>query len=201
MNRKYGNAQTIGRNFHQNTYFLVRQDKDRLLAVMADGTIDSVNGAYAALLACETVAKGFTWPEDTVGELDVLFHKTAGLLRERLYKGRQPRVSLLAACFQKGSVCYRRAGDVGMAAFDGKGLKLLEGEEGSLGLEREKILIATRGLWQALSEIELERLLAGKGHPYTVAQRLIEEVNLKNLREQKSAAVLLVYGRQHGGLL
>ena len=47
MSRRYGNAQTIGDNVTQNTYFMTKQMGDGFLAVLADGTIDSVTGAYA----------------------------------------------------------------------------------------------------------------------------------------------------------
>ena len=84
MNRRYGNAQTIGSNVTQNTYFLMKQIGDGLLSVLADGTIDSVTGAYAAILTCETIAKGIVSLEDLDSQLERQFSHAAALLNERM---------------------------------------------------------------------------------------------------------------------
>lgn len=192
MSRKYGNAQTIGSNVNQNTYFIIKQENGGLLAVVADGTIDSVNGAYGAILACETVVKGFVWEENPAKQLDECFKRAAEILRERLYKGKQARVSLLAVCFLGSRMVYRRAGDLTAAVYDGKELEFLKEESGICEAGRGKILIASRGLWQALNEVEVQRTLSVHAHPYKLAQQLIEEVNRKNLREQMCTAAVIV---------
>ena len=87
MSRRYGNAQTIGSLVHQNTYFMTKQVGEGFLAVLADGTIDSVTGAYGAILACETVARGFVSMEDVEGLLAAQFARAAALLHERIYRG------------------------------------------------------------------------------------------------------------------
>ena len=89
---------------------MTKQMGDGFLAVLADGTIDSVTGAYAAILACETIAKGFVSLEDADRQLELQFARTAALLNERLYKGRQPRVSALAACFLGNRIAARVCG-------------------------------------------------------------------------------------------
>ena len=85
MNRRYGNAQTIGDYVTQNTYFMTKQIGDGFLAILADGTIDSVTGAYAAILACETIAKGIVSLEEADKQLEQQFARAAALLNERLY--------------------------------------------------------------------------------------------------------------------
>ncbi len=192
MNRRYGNAQTIGSNVTQNTYFLMKQIGDGLLSVLADGTIDSVTGAYAAILTCETIAKGIVSLEDLDSQLERQFSHAAALLNERLYKGRQPRVSVLAACFIKDKMFYRSVGDLFLVSYNGRGLTVEQEEAGQLDRKNITTLLCSQGVWQALTEIEVEKLLAGRKHPYEKAQRIIEAVNNRNLKNQRSALAVIV---------
>ncbi len=192
MSRRYGNAQTIGSNVTQNTYFMTKQIGDGFLAVLADGTIDSVTGAYAAILACETVAKGFVYSEDAAGQLELQFARAAALLNERLYKGRQPRVSLLAACFVGNRMFYRNVGDLSLVSYHGGGLTVDREGAGQLDVKGVTTLLCSQGVWQALAEIDIEKLLSGRGHPYQKAQNIIEAVNRRNLKNQRSALAVIV---------
>lgn len=192
MNRRYGNAQTIGDNVTQNTYFMTKQMGDGFLAVLADGTIDSVTGAYAAILACESIAKGFVSPEDADRQLELQFARTAVLLNERLYKGRQPRVSVLAACFLGNRMFYRNVGDLSLLCYDGRELAVKEAESGQLEVGGVTTLLCSQGVRQALGEMDLEKLLSGRRHPYEKAQNIIEAVNRRNLKNQRSALAVIV---------
>ena len=192
MSRRYGNAQTIGSNETQNTYFMTKQVGDGFLTVLADGTIDSVTGAYAAILACESIARGFVSPEDSAGQLEAQFNRAAILLNERLYKGRRPRVSLLAACFVGNTMFYRNVGDLSLVSYDGRNLTV--DQEGFGQLDRKGIttLLCSQGVRQALTEIDLEKILSGRGHHYRKAQNMIEAVNRRNLKDQRSALAVIV---------
>ena len=192
MNRRYGNAQTIGSNVYQNTYFMTKQLRDGFLAVLADGTIDSVTGAYAAILACETIAKGFVSLEDADRQLELQFARTAALLNERLYKGRQPRVSALAACFLGNRMFYRNVGDLSLVSYDGRELVIKEEGAGQLDVKGVTTLLCSQGVRQALEEIDIEKLLSGRRHPYEKAQNIIEAVNRRNLKNQRSALAVIV---------
>ena len=192
MNRRYGNAQTIGDYVTQNTYFMTKQMGDGFLAVLADGTIDSVTGAYAAILACETIAKGFVSLEDADRQLELQFARTAALLNERLYKGRQPRVSALAACFLGNRMFYRNVGDLSLVSYDGRELVIKEEGAGQLDVKGVTTLLCSQGVRQALEEIDIEKLLSGRRHPYEKAQNIIEAVNRRNLKNQRSALAVIV---------
>lgn len=192
MSRRYGNAQTIGDNVTQNTYFMTKQMGDGFLAVLADGTIDSVTGAYAAILACETIAKGFVSLEDADRQLELQFARTAALLNERLYKGRQPRVSALAACFLGNRMFYRNVGDLSLVSYDGRELVIKEEGAGQLDVKGVTTLLCSQGVRQALEEIDIEKLLSGRRHPYEKAQNIIEAVNRRNLKNQRSALAVIV---------
>ena len=176
----------------QNTYFMTKQVGDGFLAVLADGTIDSVMGAYAAILACETIAKGFVSLEDVEGQLESGFARGAALLHERLYKGRQPRVSLLAACFVGNSMVYRNVGELSLVSYNGRNLTVDHEGTGSLDRKGITTLLCSQGVWQALTEIDIEKLLSGRGHPYAKAQNIIEAVNRRNLKDQRSALAVIV---------
>lgn len=192
MSRRYGNAQTIGDNVTQNTYFMTKQMGDGFLAVLADGTIDSVTGAYAAILACETIAKGFVSLEDADRQLELQFARTAALLNERLYKGRQPRVSALAACFLGNRMFYRNVGDLSLVSYDGRELVIKEEGAGQFDVKGVTTLLCSQGVRQALEEIDIEKLLSGRRHPYEKAQNIIEAVNRRNLKNQRSALAVIV---------
>lgn len=192
MSRRYGNAQTIGSNHHQNTYFMTKQIKNCFLTVLADGTIDSVTGAYAAILACESVAKGFVYTDDMEAELERQFVRTAVLLNEKLYKGRHPCVSMLAACFCKDSMVYKGVGELSAAACDSRHMKVLEPGAGKIALNDKEVFFCSPGVWQALNEVEVEKLLTAHAHPFKKAQRLIEAVNSRQLKDQKSTVLLIV---------
>lgn len=191
MNRRYGNAQTIGSNVHQNTYFMIKQEQDSTLAVLADGTIDAVTGAYAAILTCETIARGFVFGKDIEWQLERQFARAASVLNERIYRGRQPRVSALAACFRRGSVTYRRAGDMFIAGLEGRDLTVWEPERGKRRVKSGFTLLCSQGLWQSLTEIEIESMLSGRSHPYRKAQNMIEAINRRNLKDQKSTVLVI----------
>lgn len=192
MNRRYGNAQTIGSNVYQNTYFMTKQLRDGFLAVLADGTIDSVTGAYGAILACESIARGMTAMEGAEKELERQFARAAALLHERLYKGRMPRMSVLAACFAGDSLVYRSVGELSLADFDGRHVTITEEGAGQIEKRGRLTMLCSPGIWQALSEIDVEKLLSGGGHPYKKAQHMIEAVNRRNLKDQRSALAVIV---------
>ncbi len=192
MNRRYGNAQTIGSYVYQNTYFMTKQLRDGFLAVLADGTIDSVTGAYGAILTCESIAKGMASMEDAERELERQFARAATLLHERLYKGRMPRMSVLAACFSGGGLIYRSVGELSLVHYDGRHLTITEDGAGQIEKRGRLTLLCSPGIWQALSEIDVEKLLSGSGHPYKKAQNMIEAVNRRNLKDQRSALAVIV---------
>ncbi len=192
MNRRFGNAQTIGNNVNQNTYFMTKQIGDGFLAVLADGTIDSVTGAYGAILTCESIAKGIVSPENISARMEEQFKRAAALLHERLYRGRQPRVSVLAACFVGKMMIYRNVGELSVMNFSGRELTEIKADQGELERKGGLILLSSQGVWQALSEIEVEKILSGRGHPYRKAQHMIEAVNCRNIRDQKSALAVIV---------
>ena len=192
MSRRYGTAQTIGSNVTQNTYFMTKQVGQGFFAVLADGTIDSVTGAYAAILACETIAKGFVSLEDVEGQLEKQFARAAAVMNERLYKGRQPRVSVLAACFVGNSMVYRSVGDLSVVLCGSRGLTVNQEESGQMDVKGATTLLCSQGVWQALAEMDIEKLLSGRKHPYDKAQNIIEAVNRRNLKDQKSALAVIV---------
>lgn len=192
MNRRYGNAQTIGCNINQNTYFLTKEMDGGFLVVMADGSVDSVTGAYGAILACETIAKGLISTERIGEQLDMQFARAAVTQNERLYRGKPPRVSVLAACFIGKQMVYKNVGDLSVAVFRNGELTIAEPPCGQMDIKGSITLLCNQGIWQSLTEIDLERLLSGRSHPYKKAQNMIEAVNRRNQKDQRCAVAVLV---------
>lgn len=162
------------------------------LAVLAESAVDSVTGAYASILACETVAKGFMPGEGVCAQLEMRFSRAASVLQERLYRGRPARVSLLAACFIGDQMIYKSVGDLSLVTYHGGELSVAELPFAQVGRKGGITLLCNQGIWQALTEIEVEKLLSGRAHPYQKAQHMIEAVNRRNLKDQKSAVAVIV---------
>lgn len=192
MIKKYGNAQTVGCNVNQNTYFMIKQVQDSLLAVLADGTIDSVTGAYGAILSCEAIARGFVFSKPAGEQFEKLFAQAAALMSERIYKGRAPRVSLLAACFVHNTMIYKRVGEMSVVNYNNRELSVIRPDCGQMERKGCLTLLCNQGVWQALSEIDVEILLSKRGHPYQKAQNIIEAINCRNQKDQKSTVAVIV---------
>lgn len=165
-----------------------------MLVAAAESAIDCVTGACGAILACEAVARGFSFTGDIKNKLEEQFARGACLLNERLYKGRPPRISLLAACFLKGRIIYKTVGRMSLVSYDNRALTIAGEPAGQADCRGKTFLLCSQGLWQALPEIEVEQLLARQGHPYFIAQDLIEAVNKKNRKDQKSTVAVIVRG-------
>ena len=56
---KIGNAQWIGSRHMQSSYFASKCSETAVMAVLADGTIDHINGRRCAVLAVEACIREF----------------------------------------------------------------------------------------------------------------------------------------------
>ena len=92
----------------------------------------------------------------------------------------------------RGIVCYRNVGDLSLVSYDGKELTVNREGAGQLDVKGVTTLLCSQGVWQALGEIDLEKLLSGRRHPYEKAQNIIEAVNRRNLKNQRSALAVIV---------
>ena len=77
-------------------------------------------------------------------------------------------------------------------SYDGRELVIKEEGAGQLDVKGVTTLLCSQGVRQALEEIDIEKLLSGRGHPYAKAQNIIEAVNRRNLKDQRSALAVIV---------
>lgn len=189
-----GNAQTIGMRTFQSNYFMTDIRKNGVFAVMADGLIDSVNGMRGAVLVCETAVNMFV-PDNS----EEVFIKCAHLLRERIYKGRMPRISLAAVWMEEKKLLWRMAGHLKLYLYQGGNLVPVEDNKGAYHIGgKDKAVVCSPGIYRSVSEAELLACLTEEAHPYDKAQKILLKAQDKRRSGQENATVLILEnGRQH----
>lgn len=183
----------IGDRAVQSNYFITDMRAEGCLAVLSDGTIDSVNGMRAAVFCCDTVKKHYSGGWFTKD----LFLRCQRKISDGIYRGRTPRVSLTAIWMTEKQVFYRQTGSQKLFLFRGGTMVLLPEEEGVVGLEPgNSVLLCSQGFWTTLNEVEIGAVM-GKGSlsAYEKAQEMLKHVRRKNKREQENATIVIL---EHG---
>lgn len=197
MQERYeiGNAQTIGNCEIQSNYFSV-QVTDLVFAVLADGNADHINGRNAAILAVETSIREFTAKpagismEDFFESLPMQINQK---INECIYLGKKPNVSISIACYKEDTLFYFTVGDIQICLADRNELKFLNGRTGMYKIKStDTLVILSRGVQEALNEVELLAYLSKSTDPYEKAQQIIEEVNRKSIKSAKNATIILM---------
>lgn len=197
MQNRYriGNAQTIGSRQVQSNYFSTRTGTG-VLAVLADGTIDHINGRRCAVLAVETCMREFFFRLPDTGNLpdfDVLIMKILKEMRDYIYCGKVPNLSLSILFFQQQELFYYTAGRNQVFLFDGRNYQLLRKRDGRAFFGSGMTAgILSAGVGQALQETELISYLEKKEHPFDKAQQMIQGVMEKNKKGAGNATAILV---------
>ncbi len=196
---KIGNAQTIGTRQIQSSYFATETDGcNEAAAVLADGTIDHINGRRCAVLAVETCMQEFRHVPDSE-TLSAFFDTTAvtvqRLMHEFIYLGKQPCLSLGMQLIRGQELFYYNIGSSRMFLYDGLELRFLKKRNGKEVFKKGMTAgLISKGVWEALNEKDTALYLSGKLHPYEKAQRMISGVIEKNRKEAGNAAVVLIEG-------
>lgn len=192
---KIGNAQTIGSCRVQSNYFSTRNGISAL-AVLADGTIDHINGRRCAVLAVEACMREMSYGLSGMQprlDFDSLVMKVLAEMRGYIYSGKMPYLSLSILFIREKELFYYTAGSNEVFLFDGRDYQFLGGRSGRLffgGGMTAGVLSA--GVKQALQETELVSYLMKKGHPFDKAQQMVQGVLDKDRRGAGNATVLLV---------
>jgi len=193
---KIGNAQWIGSRHMQSSYFASKCSETAVMAVLADGTIDHINGRRCAVLAVEACIREFGNMPDAefmAAYFECMARKILRDMHELIYAGKQPFLSLDIQVILRHELFYYHAGNSRMFLFDGTSLKLLEGRSGSAAFGRGWISgLLSQGFWEALHEKELVSYLCEKGHPYEKAQKMLSGVIQKNRKQAGNAAAVLI---------
>ncbi len=198
---RIGNAQSIGACQVQSNYFstYVRNDCSSAIAVLADGTIDHVNGRKCAVLAVEDCMREFLCMPQGTNPLD-FFDSAAGKIlqdmRDTIYLGKAPRLSLCILFITGRQLSYYNIGDCRAFLFDGQTCRPLEGRSGGMFFGKGMAAgVISNGVWDALNEMEIIAYLRKKGHPYTKAQQMLMGVKKKRKKAARNATIVLVEGR------
>lgn len=191
---RVGNAQSIGFGQIQSNYFASYAGGEECLLVLADGTIDHINGRRCAILAVEACMREYLeMPVQT--QLPDFFHTVAAKIlydmHEILYLGKAPYLSLACQLIRNGTLFYYQAGGCQMFLYDGMQYRILTGTSGSEKMEKGTMAgIVSDGICKALHEKDMISCLSGNLHPYDKAQRMILKVKEKNRKTAGNATVV-----------
>lgn len=194
---KIGNAQTIGSYEIQSNYFSTI-NSDFAFAVLADGTIDHRNGRNAAIIAVETSIEEFynkLANQEFSAFYDSLSVKIIKNISDKIYLGKKPNLSLSIMFIKEDSLFYYTVGDNKMFLYNGCNLIRLDDRNGYCRIEKtDMVLLMSKGVYQALNEIEFLAFLSKEIHPYDMAQNIIEDVNNKNIKAAGNSTMILIKG-------
>ena len=192
---RIGNAQTIGDYHTQSNYFSTRND-NFVLAVLADGTIDHINGRRCAVLAVEACIREFTvqvQKEEVFPLFDFLAGKTQKEIRDYIYSGKTPSLSLSLLFLKDRELFYYSVGNNRIFLYDGRDYKPFRERSGKVFFgERMTAGMVSGGVHEALPEKEMVSYLKKKEHPFDKAQKMILGVRKKNRKRAGNATVILV---------
>lgn len=193
---KTGNAQTTGSRYFQSNYFSVRNGRTAF-AVLADGSIDHINGRKSAILAAEACIKNFYGiPEE--GVLEFFDYIASFVLKETrrfIYLGKMPALSLSMLFIKDGELFYYTVGNNRVFLYDGRDYKILEERSGHAAFGKKMVTgMFSCGAWEALKEKEIISYLEKKQHPFDKAQQMLKCIMDKNRKEAGNATVVLIEG-------
>ncbi|MDE7312403.1 MAG: hypothetical protein K2N87_12420 [Eubacterium sp.] len=132
---RIGNAQSIGSRHIQSNYFASKIiTETECLAVLSDGAIDHINGRRCAILAVEACVQEFMHiPREAKPPLffDFVAARILRDMRELLYLGKTPYLSLSIQYFRDGQLFYYTVGSNRLFLFDGMDYHILSGGSGA----------------------------------------------------------------------
>jgi len=206
-----GNAQTIGAMENQSNYFAVFSEPN-LVAVMADGGIDHVNGRRAAVIGVEIMAGAFAERILNKDHFDEAVDKAVINIRQNvkdyIYRGRMPGLSLSVLCVSDGEAYFYSVGDISIFVYDDRNIRNIRGVSVNNVYaikSSENFMMASRGVCSALSRVEMLQFLQSENiekkargrleeRAYNKSIRIIEEINRKNIKDAENATVVLLEG-------
>lgn len=193
---RIGNAQSVGSYQIQSNYFSTKINGKYVLAVLADGRTDHINGRRCAILAAEVCMQEFQRIVQETEWREFCDSVTAKILREMrdiIYLGKMPYLSVSFLFAHSEELFYFTVGSNKVFIFDGRDYRPLAGQSGRAVFQKGMTAgMISQGIQEALYETELAACLRGKGHPYNKAQQMIRSVREKNWKNAGNATVVLV---------
>ncbi len=197
---RIGNAQTIGTRHTQSNYFSAK-DQEPALAVLADGTIDHINGRRCAVLAVEAYMQESSRILNNMDDRDALLFfsfvakKIQKEMRETIYMGKTPYLSMSCLVVSKEKLFYYTVGKNQVILLYNSQLQYLAAGSGCVSFYPGMTAgLLSAGVQEALREREIISCLHKRAHPYEKAQEMIQKVIGKNRKRAGNATVLLVEG-------
>lgn len=197
MREKYkiGNAQTIGSYQVQSNYFSTKNG-NAAFAVLADGTINHINGRRCAVLAVELCMREYAKNPCILKE-DFFFRQIADKIlkemRENIYRGKTPYLSLSILAIENQMLSYYTVGRNQLFLLAGEDYEILDGMEGSrIFVSGVTAGIISSGVCEALNEKEQIAFLSKRTKPMDKASQIIQGVIDKHRKKAGNATVLLV---------
>ena len=192
---KIGNAQSIGSYYIQSNYFSTKNG-NCALAVLADGSIDHINGRRCAVLAVEAFIRGFYNSPAGKEVLEMFDSIAADILkeiRELVYIGKMPCLSFSVMFIRDKQLFYYTVGDNKVFIYDGRDYKVMKERRGQADFGRRMTAgMFSCGAWEALQEKEIVSCLQKYIHPFDKAQNIVMGINKKNRKKTGNATVILV---------
>jgi serine/threonine protein phosphatase PrpC len=182
-----------------------------LVSVAADGVIDHVNGRRAAVIAVDSLKKSFAYGSDA-GDftrfkkaVEDTLPKIRRDVEDYVSAGRFPALFIAVARMLGEQAYFYVKGDIRIYSYNirEKKIKRIEGADLTEAYKvsrGESFAVASRGVYEALSDTELLSCLIRKNsgifakqeRVYEKALRAIEKVNGKNIKYAKNATIVLI---------
>lgn len=209
--RRYhiGNAQSIGKMEIQSNYFAASVTPDFASAAVADGGIDHINGRTAAVIAVEkmmaALSGGILSREHFLEITEGAAKNIIRAVKDYMYRGRTPSLSLSAICISEGAAYYYIVGDVRIYVYNDRNIRDINGL-GPGGVYHVKsgdnFMLVSRGGYEALAPVEMLQFLRGEEKKYGrsgegayyKAVGLVGEADRKNMNHAGNTTVVLLEG-------
>lgn len=194
---KIGNAQLLGSRAIQSNYFSTIQG-EAVFAVLADGTIDHINGRRAAILSVETCMREFL-KEAQYKSIETFFEslsmKILNNIRERIYRGKTPYISISMVYEKDDTIYYYSVGANRIFVLHEEDYICLKEQSGIYCKKPlDTVGLISEGVYEALDEMELTDLVKQSTGTFEKAQHIRMKINEKKKRQQKNATIILIEG-------
>ena len=203
-----GNAQMIGRKEVQSNYFATAYNHfGHLLAVLADGNVDHLNGRKAAKFAVESCIYEFSQDRLQLADKDDTLETVFGInkrVQELLYMKPTPRLSLTIAIFAQHELRFFTVGSNRLFLYNGHNERLIDYDEkspfffGKYGLGHKNVVgIYSVGAHTVTHPMERIKIVECSNDSISdKAQSIVDTVVAKGLQSQLNATALLVEVRK-----
>lgn len=200
--RSFGNGQYIGEMEHQNDYFSITEISEyESLLILVDGTSLRANIRQSAIMANNIIKELYVKNRNLHNFEDILEYSLLEIEDKNKQFAFENRIALSILSVQiKGSILsYGQLGTCSLLVYrNGEITNITDVNEiskkyGEIKLvEKDKIVMLSKGAFMSLTEIEIIRELESKKETNDKAIALINVIKRKSYKHQENATVLVV---------